>query len=750
MRNLPGLRLTLMLFALIFSAKEIWAEDTACSGSVSSPADVSLQLSLQDGQTTFREGETITLKLSYSSTAKGKYEMSTRNYDRSGPMGEESFCLTPSGRDPLADYFSFGMFDGGGLSGIHDLDETPFTMTLELNEWASLSPGTYHLYIENGRVTEVVSHKTSRSGTSRTVRLQSNSVDFQVIAADSQWQSEQLAAALKRLDSTPEDEAKHAARVLRFLNSEDAAREMAQRFSGANEQPRSWEFMFGLLGSRHRALVIQELKAAISAPQHPITVNFLRTLALLEIYSNPEYHLPYDPAKKDEWQKKMSARNKTLEALMKQHQDELESVIATKTGEARAISLKTILVDSVTPGATDKPPLRQQLVASWDALPMAMRNELLGFRWELVGGPEFLPVLRHIVSSPPATDYSRDRIDRGIALRRIYELSPAEGRDFILKEIARERTDVTIAVLGLLPEKELPEIEQPVLARLRSGNHSDVDYQLVDRYATVQALAEVRSIYEKSAGKWACAPQSALLRYFLRVDRDYGVAEVAEALNLRKTTGCYQTELSELREFVSLPQVEKIAIAALNDPSVHVVTSAAAALASYGSAKAEAALRKRLEQLHKEWKSPVEKPEGTSPAFAALNEQIMLESALVQALTNGQAWLYGPDKLQQLKKLVSSNEQQQIDQIIYFWQKDNTMVLSLSWFPNLDQLQYTVGYMNGNGMKHLKQKLSQLPAGTHLSCVTTALEHQKHREEFEAVQETASMAGLILDIQISR
>lgn len=752
MRNLTCLRLTLALLLLIVPAQITLAEEEPCFGSAANPSDVSLQLSLKDGQTTFREGEIIALQLSYSTATTGKYELSTQGYDRSGRMHEESFCITPSGRDPLADYFSSGAFVGGGLSGIHHLDETPFTMTLELNEWQLLGPGTYHLYVENRRVSRVASGKTSPDGSSRTVPLRSNTVDFQVIPADSQWQSEQLIAALKGLDSSSDDEVRHAARVLRFLGTEEAVRETARRFWGANEQPHSWEFMFGLIGSPHRAVAIQELKAAISAPQHPITVNFLRTLALLEFYSNPEYHLPpYDPAKKDEWQKKATARNNALEALMRQHQKELESVIATKTGEARAISLKTILVDNPTPGAGDQTQLRQQLVASWDALPTAMRNELIDSRWESVGGPEFLPVLRRIVSSPPPAEYSGNRIERGLALRRIYELSPAEGRDFILKEISRERTDMRIAALGLLPERELPEIEQPVLARLRSGSNSDVDYQLVERYATVKALAEVKSIYEKNVGQWACTPQSALLRYFLRVDPDYGVAKVTEALNLRKATGCYQMMFSELRESVSLPQVEKIAMSALNDPSARVVASAAEALATYGSAKAETALRKRLEQLHKEWKAPVEKPEDTFPVAGVSNEQVMMESALVRALVQGQAWFYGTDKLQGLKEFISSaNEQKEIDGMTGFLQKGVPMQLYLSWSTNFDQVQYSVGYINGNGMKHLKQKLSQLPAGTHLSCITTRAERQYHRADYEAVEEAAGMAGLVLEIQTPR
>jgi len=53
----------------------------------------------------------------------------------------ETFCVEPDrGRDPLADYYESGLFGfmGGGLGGEHALDQTPYVVALELNEWQSL------------------------------------------------------------------------------------------------------------------------------------------------------------------------------------------------------------------------------------------------------------------------------------------------------------------------------------------------------------------------------------------------------------------------------------------------------------------------------------------------------------------------------------------------------------------------------------------------------------------------------------
>jgi hypothetical protein len=70
---------------------------------------------------TFQEGEIIALALSFSSVVKDRYLAEDRNYDRSGSLAIELYCVEPQAPDPLEDYFRQGAF-GGGIGGIHKLD----------------------------------------------------------------------------------------------------------------------------------------------------------------------------------------------------------------------------------------------------------------------------------------------------------------------------------------------------------------------------------------------------------------------------------------------------------------------------------------------------------------------------------------------------------------------------------------------------------------------------------------------------
>jgi hypothetical protein len=70
-------------------------------------------------------------------------------------------------------------------------------------------------------------------------------------------------------------------------------------------------------------------------------------------------------------------------------------------------------------------------------------------------------------------------------LRRIYDVSPGNGRELILHEISSPQGDIGIDVLGLLGERELPQIEQSLIAKLQAGDNRDIDFQLIGRYASV-------------------------------------------------------------------------------------------------------------------------------------------------------------------------------------------------------------------------------------------------------------------------
>src|SRR5260370_33523836 len=146
-----------VLFLVCMAGTIVAAEPgpDSCASSAEGPSDVTVRLSLNNGQTIFRDGEISALTAEYSSVQEKKYTLSTPGYDRSGRLdGLEEFCLEPAaGKDPLADYFNgIQISFGGGLSSELDLGPRPFFVSLELNEWASLPVGSYRLSIVGHRV----------------------------------------------------------------------------------------------------------------------------------------------------------------------------------------------------------------------------------------------------------------------------------------------------------------------------------------------------------------------------------------------------------------------------------------------------------------------------------------------------------------------------------------------------------------------------------------------------------------------
>jgi hypothetical protein len=747
------LRYCIVLCACCLPANSAHAEDDSCPPAVSGPTDATLLLTLKDAQSIYREGEIIPLKLAFTSGTEKKYSLDTRDYDRSGRLNAESLCLAPdAGRDPLADYYSSGLFGfmGGGLGSEHMLDQTPYLVNLELNEWHSLPPGNYTLRVVSHRIGVAAAANESGSGM-KSVPMTSNTVQFQVIAARPEWLAEQLVTAVSVLDNpgSSDEQAAHAARVLRFLGSEAATRELARRFWAQNDQPHGWDFMFGLVASPHRATAIEGIKAAMADPQHAVTRELVQTLALLQIQSGPGYKLPpYDEKRKDAWVKQRDAK---MQAYNKTVSEELSHVTATldsKSGKARAVTVNTLLMEDSNLSEAAHVQLRHLLVASWDSLPAKKQNELIEYRWDEIDGPELLPILRGIANSPPNPGHNMETVQRGPALRHLYELDPTEGRDLILREILNPKGDIGMSVLGILPDKELPQIEEPILARLRVHNDTSVDFRLIERYATARPLTELKAIYEKARGKWACDPQAALLSYFLRIDPNYGVAEISAALNEREFTGCYKMVFSDFGVALHMPRVEKIAIIALNDPSPEVAANAAGALGKYGSAKVEPVLWERLRKFHEKWGDKSDQLRYRPGLSSELQAEGMLEYSLIHAIANGQAWLCGPDKLQRLSEIVTTERKQEVEGIFKEWQ-NGQFFLNMNWWPT-GELDYTVAYFSGHGMEDLKEKLIQFPLGTHLASVMTVAQRNRHQAEVTEVENTAAGSGLHLDIQTPR
>ncbi len=703
------IRTALALAALLLSTPTWAAEKDPCS-LVSSAPDIQLTLALKDGRSVFQEGEIIPLVLSFTSTAKNRYSAGVHTYDRSGRIDVEHYCVEPAAPDPLASYFNLGAMAGGRYT-MQPLSTTAFIAETELNEWRRLSPGHYRVYVISYRVSRRSDPgEPAPYGVVDEV-IRSSAVELDVNPADPAWQAEQLLSATQTLaGSPPPNDARRAARRLRFLNSRASTQQLARLFWGLNSQePVGWDLMFGLFGSPYRTLAIDSMHEQIAAPGHPITEDFLRILVDLRLTADPAWDQSFADkpdlkAIRGLWEQRRAHQS----AITKLEVDKTLAVLSRKAGQARALTLQGLLAECGADPAIVQT-IRPSLIAVWPDLPVDAQRELIERYWPLLAGPEMLPLLRRMVADPPPQlgHPAPTATARKDALKRIYELDPAAGRELIFREARQSDIALDRELVGILPRKDQAAAAQPAVERVGRGNAMYADYELLD-YADDSALGAVRSLFE-GRSKWDCPPEAAMLRYFLRVDPEYGLKQVSAALSGGEHANCRERLLTDLAG--ELPKVQPRAIEALDDPDFEVAANAAQALARWGSADAEPALWARLQRFHQHWAGREDQlhfgPDHNSPGYRAA----ALESALARAIAEGASWICPADKLARLAALVYTKDvRQQLEIEIGRWKQP--AVINAGWSParpTFSLLQY-----RSLTEEQFLAKLALLPRGTQL------------------------------------
>jgi hypothetical protein len=330
----------LSAIALLFlAATAIASPSDSCASTETAPG-VQLTLRIPTGQTSFREGEIIPLELSFSSSIDNRYWFEYKSGDTSGRMGVDGYCLEPDARDPIADYFRSGLFMGGGPFSEHQLTRAkPFVATSELNEQKQLVPGHYRLYMVSNRVLRRAEPHESAPLGLKGIDLLSNTIEFDVINAEPEWQETQLREATAAYQSGTDEEKRAAARKLRYLNTRPAVETLSRLYWDSSEQPGGFDLMFGLFGSSDRAEAVAALRREINNPDHPITRDFLNTLVKLEINSDPSWDPPTrdpaNPASSDEFWRKWETHERDL---MRTSMAETAAALPQKTSCAYAMT----------------------------------------------------------------------------------------------------------------------------------------------------------------------------------------------------------------------------------------------------------------------------------------------------------------------------------------------------------------------------------------------------------------------------
>lgn len=223
---------------------------------------------------------------------------------------------------------------------------------LNLNEWVGFDrPGTYRIQVVSHRVGDVANNSQPWN---EGVTVKSNWIDVKIVAADPSWQQQTLSGIRQTLETgkplSPNglnDPKRAALTQLRYLGTEGAARELARRLRGEDNNA-DFECMFGLIGSPHRDAGLEEMNRLIENPDFPVTQMFLEAMAIL----------PLGPADSPETlrSQRQANRDKLTERLI--------SVLPLKRGKASAITLDTVLtsLDNKTVAAETRNELVSEFV----------------------------------------------------------------------------------------------------------------------------------------------------------------------------------------------------------------------------------------------------------------------------------------------------------------------------------------------------------------------------------------------------
>ncbi len=670
-------------------------------------SSASLTIQFTDGTNRFHVGQLISVELAFRALIPNTYDMSTRNYDRSGRLNIERFHVTPPGRDPLENYYSIGGFMGGGLGNQRVLSSEQETMQEDLNEWVALDqPGHYSLYVTSGRVSR-------RDGIkNEPVELRSNSLEFDVVPADPAWRQQTISSALATLsiESSSEDEKRAAVRTLRFLDTPESVRALVHLL-GSQSDHDVWNEVAGLAGSRYQNVAVRELEQQMKAPDVALTADYLYILAKLKSQLDHEPIPPYpekDTEQQTVWRERMQAREKELGKLQDALFEETTTLVSGKSGRARTETVRTLLLrPSREPGEVG--PLAglpaDEVARAFLNLSPEEQWNLLSSSWDRLRAPAMAAPLKKLLEQPDL----KQQMLRDLALRCLYQLDPTEASPIFMQEIMHPHLDngmftVKGETLGLLPNETLPQFDQILSDRLaqKESRTNGLDAQLVGRYSTKVILTKVKSTYEASAGQWDCVTEDGFVYYFLRVDPDYGVKRLALAPSF-----CMTKSLPTVVKMQRWREVEPGILARLNGPDLNRARQAAEALAKYGSPQAEYAMWERLRSFRAQWAERADELTPRPGTARDANEALGFQFGLVEAIGKAQAWLLTNEQITDLENLTLGQERDNVKR----WHWNSPVDLNINFFGEQVQASINSQY-TATDLPSLRSKLMQYPSGT--------------------------------------
>jgi hypothetical protein len=361
---------------------------------------------------------------------------------------------------------------------------------------------------------------------------------------------------------------------------------------------------------------------------------------------------------------------------------------------------------------------REQLIASFEFLAENRQWALLTQKWGLVRGPLMLPVLRRVIERAlpkqlpsTAVGYSLWHGATGIAemaLQRLYEMAPEEGKQIVLRDIATPMPRFPYFAVSELLAQNIPEADPVFAENLKSNPAGTIP--LIAKFGTSGLSLHVRSTY--LAKEWPCLEEQWFVAYLVRVlPSDDARTILTHALSSRTKRGCFRGLLTGLGRVTWNSVIEREAVVRLDDTDPEVAANASTALARFGSIQTEPALWRRLEQWSNKWRGRSEELLGNPITDTTPTAERRLGSSLFDSIAQARAWYLDEDRSQRLLSLC-------IDQDCRDWagmRKPETrrpVVVSASSGIPFYAPAFRVGRYSFSTFAELKDKLAQFPSGT--------------------------------------
>lgn len=552
------------------------------------PAAIQFAIRFKAGRSTFHMGERIELELVFTpgrvkdheAEALDGWDLAAVVFDRGSDVATPFQVL----RGDL-DWFGIPAGVPGCAIGGATLGPAPPTppriLTLSLDaRFRFDTPGRYRLHAQSRH----------HAPTAANTWLTSNVLDLEIAPRDETHDAAVLARATAVIDDlhSPGPDFRAALRDLRTLATVEAGRVLA-RLLERPDLRRDMDVRKGIFVVSDRAAMVEALRAELLRPERPVNGEFVRDLALLETARRHPGGPPYPQAE--------------YLALIDRFSMERASALAARPG-----LLSGALREELTASGHWRFQMRGALAtalhrfpsattAAFRALPEEAQANLLLGSWRRFNHPVFLPLVRAAYHA----SLNGDAELHDIALRRLVELSPVEGRRALRAELRRVRLRASRETLRLLPDRALPGLDPLLLRVIEQSPDEDVVQSAawrLARFGVATSLRPVRRLFVQGVDSLPCEAVSFLVAYIARVaphQTDRAIRRVLDG----KSSGvhCAPGLFLEVGGEHWSPEIERAAIAALRSAPDAVAADAARALGKHGSPDSRAPLEARLAML---------------------------------------------------------------------------------------------------------------------------------------------------------